>query len=126
MCKPKPRFNAENNPQPVVDQNNNIVPNQAPAPGQAPLIVQPPQVRENQNVQAAGDDVINILRLFVNQLEAGMINQPQLERADTEKAVMMMLNHWRRKYKAEDSIESPACCVCLEPFLVDEDIIELH
>ena len=124
MCKRKPRHDPANNPPPVADQNNNIAPIQAAVP--VPGIIELQQAGNIQVVQPGDDEMINILRLFVNQLGAGIINQPQLQRVDTDKAVTMMLNHWKRKYHVTDTYESPACCVCLEPFLIDEEIIELH
>ena len=36
------------------------------------------------------------------------------------------MENWKRKYTAEDMAHSPCCCVWLENFIIEEEIIELH
>jgi hypothetical protein len=37
-----------------------------------------------------------------------------------------MFTQWKRGYSLKDSVQTKSCCVCLEDFQKDEEIVELH
>ena len=80
----------------------------------------------NQNVDRQGADVPNLLNFFnalIERFEEGINN---IERQNSVKMLGMITANWKRKYTQEDVPHSPNCCVCLDQFNLDEDIIELH
>jgi hypothetical protein len=73
-------------------------------------------------------DVPNLLNFFQNVLRGADPNVRFNEAAQltSMKALELVFLKWKRKYKLSDTGNNPSCCVCLEIFNEDEDIIELH
>lgn len=87
--------------------------NQRPAghqiPGQA-----------NQNA----DMIPNMMNLFNMMIMQYNINNQRHE-AEFDAFQTILLN-WKRKYQPADIESNPNCCVCLDNFNIDEEVVELH
>ncbi|CAI2361414.1 unnamed protein product [Moneuplotes crassus] len=90
------------------------------------LMLGPAQGHPENRVNNDGDIELPDLQNFVNALGRMVEGMHQIERNNSVKMVQLMMDSWKRKFKQEDIAVNPNCCVCLDDFVADEDIIELH
>ena len=113
------------------NHNDNNQPVQQPLP-------EPVNINNNNNQPLNNieieDHIADLRRLFndlmaeadeinVNRENNRFANAPQF---GTVKVVNGMVNGWKRKWTSTDIQVNPSCCVWLEEFIIDEEIVALH
>lgn len=56
--------------------------------------------------------VLNMFRNFMNLIGEQVADvEGRIQRIDTMNAIDKMMNHWKRKFTANDFADNPNCCV---------------
>lgn len=82
-------------------------------------------VNHNPNGGPGRQNLANVFERIMQQMNI-VINDPAGNAGNKAEQASDMLDRWKRTYILKDVKSCKSCAVCLDDFIVGEDIIELH